>query len=334
MAQYRIDPFGQLLETERWIAADKLNRQQIAKQNALRDIQQQQAEIGLRQSKRGEQFQNALVADPVAAQRNYPILYKQTFPTEKTKPVLKDLGEGDYGPAGLYDVTDIRNPVYVGASQKKQPLVSMGPGETEYDKKLGAGLAEEYLTIQRNASDALTNKARYARARQLINQAKGKTGALGETKLAAKRLGKAFGLDVGDVGPLEALKGMSVDLTMDVVQKTKGAVSNKEMELFAQTAPGLSNTYEGNLLLLDMYDRLADLKQQEAKLARKYQNRKGRFDSGYYEELAKFHEENKLFTPEIESRVKAVSTPAVKTTQTAPKTGFENISNDELLKGF
>lgn len=43
MARYDIDPFGKMMETERWIAADKLNRQQIAKQNALRDIQMEQA---------------------------------------------------------------------------------------------------------------------------------------------------------------------------------------------------------------------------------------------------------------------------------------------------
>jgi hypothetical protein len=254
------------------------------------------------------------------------------------KPTFKELGAGPYGEAGIYDVTEPSAPSYVGAAPVKQPLVSMGAGETEYHKELGKGFAQDYREIQKAGSDALSNKTRYARAKQLIEKAKGQTGMGGEARLFGKRLGKLFGIEVGDVGTLEALKGMSVDLTMDVVQKTKGAVSNKEMELFAQTAPGLSNTYEGNLLLLEMYERLATLKQEEAKLARDYAKRNGKFDAGYYDAQAKFHEENPLFTEEISAKISqaqnAPPTPAPAPAAPSGGTGYEGLSDSDLLKGF
>lgn len=48
------------------------------------------------------------------------------------------------------------------------------------------------------------------------------------------------------------LKNFTLEEAMKQVQNTKGAISNAEMELFMAAAPGLYNTREGNLALIQM----------------------------------------------------------------------------------
>lgn len=87
MAGFNIDPFGQLRQERRWQESDKLNRQQIAKQNALADIQQQSAQLGLTQ---GQDRQNAL---SVARSQGIPAMLEQ-YPVIGQGLIPKQPGTG------------------------------------------------------------------------------------------------------------------------------------------------------------------------------------------------------------------------------------------------
>lgn len=87
MPQYNIDPFGKMMETERWISQDKLNRQQIARQNALQDIQRQSAQMNLTQS---QDRQNAL---GVARTQGMPEMLQQ-YPVIGQSLIPKKAGSG------------------------------------------------------------------------------------------------------------------------------------------------------------------------------------------------------------------------------------------------
>ena len=49
------------------------------------------------------------------------------------------------------------------------------------------------------------------------------------------------------------MKTGGLDVALAQVQKTKGAISNAEMDLFMAAAPGLQNTPEGNAALLSTW---------------------------------------------------------------------------------
>jgi hypothetical protein len=228
---------------------------------------------------------------------------------------------------------------------EKTPLVNVGltmpKQEEEFQKGMGKFYSEEFSGMQKEGREAHTNTARLGRAKSLVtNIATGKLRpAASAVKSVIKDLGynlESYGLS-DDVGMAEALKAVSIDLTMDTVQRTKGAVSNKEMDLFAQVAPQLSNTPEGNLLIIEMAEKLNQNKVQVAQLAREYLRKNSRYDEGFYDELDKFYDKNPLFTEEIYSKVNKL-TGAAKEAQgrgivgPVPAGSFTDTSDDDLRR--
>jgi hypothetical protein len=62
-------------------------------------------------------------------------------------------------------------------------------------------------------------------------------------------------------------------------------------------APQLSNTPEGNLLIIEMAEKLNQNKVQVAQLAREYLRKNSRYDEGFYDEvrLVMFLGESQIF---------------------------------------
>jgi len=74
----------------------------------------------------------------------------------------------------------------------------------------------------------------------------------------------ADGIGFGDflenpevIAPQKALNQLSMGFTMAIVSQTKGAISNREMELFIQASPTLGSTYDGYMKQLELLERLA-----------------------------------------------------------------------------
>lgn len=218
--------------------------------------------------------------------------------------------------------------------------VNMPAQEEKFREKLGEFYAEEFSGMQKESREAQVNMNRLERADGLVKQLN--TGKLKPTTSAIKAVVKDLGMDVekyglsDDVGLAQALNAVSIDLTMDTVARTKGAVSDKEMALFAQVAPQLSNTVEGNILIIEMAKKLNENKVKVANLARRYLTKNKRFDEGFYDELEKFHAENPLFTNEVFSEINKL-TGATKEAQSRGITNpaqpaFQEMSDEELKK--
>jgi len=79
------------------------------------------------------------------------------------------------------------------------------------------------------------------------------TGVGEETVLAAKQLANlvGFDVDVSGIGESEALRAKLGDFVMARVAETKGAVSEREMDLFKQYSANFGNTPEGNRNILN-----------------------------------------------------------------------------------
>jgi hypothetical protein len=104
----------------------------------------------------------------------------------------------------------------------------------------------------------------------LAVQAKEAGGELGPFSAATLRMketiiGLGFGdlLDAPDsVAPLKALNQLSMNFVMGIVSQTKGAISEREMDLFINASPTLGSTYDGLMTQLQLLEKLARRKKQ------------------------------------------------------------------------
>jgi hypothetical protein len=83
------------------------------------------------------------------------------------------------------------------------------------------------------------------------------TGTGQDAALMAKKMANAFGADF-DVSNQELFKSKIEPMLMDFIANTKGAISDKEMDVFASWSAGLSKTPEGNRKILNAMKKAAN----------------------------------------------------------------------------
>jgi hypothetical protein len=95
--------------------------------------------------------------------------------------------------------------------------------------------------------------------------------------LAMKKFAKASGFDLeywgtrDDVAAAEAFRAHTMKFTLELIDQTKGAISERENDMFLAASPGLMNTREGNQLILDTYKALAKRQKTVTSMFRKFQ---------------------------------------------------------------
>ena len=156
----------------------------------------------------------------------------------------------------------------------------------ELDRKWVLGLSD-------NASNARSNLPSYRRASALLDTVS--TGSLEQAKIEAKKLANAFGVevDLNNIASAEELQVFLGDQLMERVAQTKGAVSNKEMELFERFSASFGKTTQGNKQILRFKIAQAERDIELQKLA--YQMRKeGRPAGDIRRALERYIDENSL----------------------------------------
>ena len=78
------------------------------------------------------------------------------------------------------------------------------------------------------------------------------TGAFANLRNDIKKIALAFGVDVNEnqIANFEAMKSGGMAFVLKLISKTKGAISEKEMDAFEQASAGVRNTPEGNKRIL------------------------------------------------------------------------------------
>ncbi len=124
------------------------------------------------------------------------------------------------------------------------------------------GLRTQYRA-EANASNAIIDQVgeAYLLAQQ-IDDVGGDFGPMSSATLRIREtlVGLGFGdlLDSPDsVGKQKALNQLAMGFTMAIISGTKGAISNKEMELFIQASPTLGSTIEGFMEQLRLLEKMA-----------------------------------------------------------------------------
>jgi nucleoside 2-deoxyribosyltransferase len=96
------------------------------------------------------------------------------------------------------------------------------------------------------------------------------SGSLAEWGLEFKKLANNFGFtfDKTDIANAEAMRSKGMDFILQRIEKTKGAISEKEMTAFKQASASLANTRQGNEMILNLSGSLGRRMKLEAEAVR------------------------------------------------------------------
>jgi hypothetical protein len=176
--------------------------------------------------------------------------------------------------------------------------------ETEFGKKVGAEMGEQYAGLLKADMNAPTTIAKYQRLGSLLGQVNtGKfRGTITDIKAAAKTVGidlTAIGV-TDDVAPAQAARALSNQIALELRNPAggagmPGALSDKDREFLLQSIPGLESDPSAIGKMIEYRVKLEQRAQKVARMARDYRKKNGRFDEGFYDELQAWSDKNPLF---------------------------------------
>ena len=203
----------------------------------------------------------------------------------------------------------------LGAVAKDRAGVTINQqGGNELDKRRAANIADAEAKWQEEADAATALRDQVAIARALAEDLGEKGfGAAESLTLGMRNIIAGLGfdnlVDVDKLATQQALTQTSIGFVMALVGKTKGAISNREMEIFFAASPTLGSTYEGYMKQLELLERFSRRDRDFyfdylEKMDEIEERQPPVSEQKKYTELEKYAEEwrddpeNSLFTPE------------------------------------
>ena len=105
-----------------------------------------------------------------------------------------------------------------------------------------------------------------------------------------------WGLDTA--GPKEAFAALSNDFTLDAMARLKGVASDSDLKLLKQMQASVGSTPEGNLMILDLAERIESRANAVNDVAQQYLTRSGGKPRGVETAIKEYWAANPLYTPE------------------------------------
>ena len=127
-------------------------------------------------------------------------------------------------------------------------------------KQKGKNDANLIKEAQDGAVSAQAMKSTLTQMKQVAPKV-GYTGPMGELY---GKVDDVINILPGDSGARGAFKNMSMEAQLSMTEKTKGAITDREMGMFKAAVPGLSQTPEGNQEIIKVMEAAADRSIQRA----------------------------------------------------------------------
>ena len=317
--------------------SDRLRHQEEQNAKARQQIGFQAAQLAMQDEQKAVEFLNAYDLKRIdAANKKVDYITFEFDETDADGNVSRVTRTFPNIASSREEIDDIRinkNGTEVSAAQTQ---INMPDPNTGYGDRKAIDAIDEQSQSYREKADASAStieqvKAAYLLAQQAIAEG-AKNGltpeeVFGPFSTATLRMRETvinlgFGnlLDSeGTVAPLKALNQLSMNFVMGIVSQTKGAISEREMELFINASPTVGSTYEGFMKQLQMLEKLAS---RDKEFYRDYLTKMDELDQqeirGKRQQIAleKFtldwQENNPFLTPEEETLLQnAIDNPNV-----------------------
>ena len=154
-------------------------------------------------------------------------------------------------------------------------MAARSPEQAAYQAKRSEANAATYqgaLDAATNAGDQLTNIDRMA---QLLNDVQ--TGKGEQALLGLASIGEQLGLKLDPTaGDKQAAEAISNQLALSLHKS--GVMTDQDYAVYKQSSPGIMQTPDGNLRIMETMAAFAEKKQKEAELMQAYEERNGSWD--------------------------------------------------------
>ena len=270
----------------------------------------------------GQAYPEAKVVAPggslVAPNRPDSPLFTAPPKPPEDSPLAKLIKERDAIPQG-----DPRRAIYETAITKattSQPLVNVDNRQgSAFDREVGEAFGKQYSDLLKADMSAPATIGKYQRLGSLLSNVN--TGKFRGTIVDMKAAAKSMGFDLSamgipdDVAPAQAARALSNQIALELRNPAggagmPGALSDKDREFLIQSIPGLENDPKAIGTMIEYRTKLAKREQEVARMARAYRKKHGKFDEGFYDELAEWSNKNPLFPDAKLPSVAPAATPA------------------------
>jgi hypothetical protein len=185
-------------------------------------------------------------------------------------------------------------------------------GTNKYAEEVDKGIATDFLDMQKAGRAASETKTSLSAMRSLMDDPNFYSGAGAEGVLGLKRAWVALGGDPNATASTEAFNALAKKSALDSMGGSLGTgFSNADRDFVIQQTANLGNTPEGNRALIETNIKIAERKEQTAKMARDYASQNdGRIDYAFYDQLAQWAEANPLFPQQPQATPSSDTGPA------------------------
>lgn len=160
--------------------------------------------------------------------------------------------------------------------------------ESEQSKTYGKGMGDIRLGIQNDGFKAPSKIVALDRMEELLTGVD--SGKFAPVGLELARSARSFGIDIDPkTGNKEAAQALAIEMALQMKPPGSGPMTDKDLEAFMNTVPGLAKTPEGRRQITATLKAKAKRDIDIAKNARAYAKRNnGVIDDGFLDEVANY----------------------------------------------
>lgn len=257
--------------------SEEIAKRREEKEKEEQAIAMKAMELSLQDEQQGQKFLNDYALKMIDMQNKD--IKTITFDTSMLVDALDENGEAVINPKTGVPFTSkttvrandsfINDLLTLGATEidRAATNINLGAGGNELDKKRAGKIADAEAKWQEESDAATALRDQVLIARNLATEL-GPDGFGPVDSLTMGLRGLMIDLGMGNLvdsdklATQQALTQTSIGFVMALVGKTKGAISNKEMEIFFQASPTLGSTYDGYMRMLGYMDRIAELSER------------------------------------------------------------------------
>jgi hypothetical protein len=184
----------------------------------------------------------------------------------------------------------------------QRPLVDMGQTqEGALNRRFGEVTGEDLSAAMTAGRTAQQDIARYGQLETLLSTPGVYQGTAGDAVLRLKQAGQALGIDVEGVPESQAARAIGNQLALTLRNPAggagmPGALSDKDREFLVQMVPSLTNTADGNRILVQAARKMAERNIEVSNVIRRYaQQNGGVMDVGVYDAIEQSFRGSDLF---------------------------------------
>ena len=178
----------------------------------------------------------------------------------------------------------------------KPDTVIKGDDMTPFEEAVAKKQAGTLETITSDALSAQSVRENLSLMSDIISNPDFYSGFGAETLVQAQKMAKIFGADASNVKNAEAFQKIAKDSALQAMGGSLGVgFSNADREFVEAMVPSISNTKEGNMVIIAMQDRLQQRKIKISELADQYAAENKNL-TGFTAYLKDWAEQNPIFS--------------------------------------